>query len=172
MQESIQHLQRELTKIRSGRASTDILSGVRVDYYGALTPLSQVANVRVADGRTITVTPWEKKMIQPIEQAILQANVGLTPQNDGEIIRLNVPALTEERRKQLVKQSQALGETAKVSIRNARRDAIDEVRKAVKNGYSEDLGKRAEQQAQDYTDQHIAQVEKILEAKEQDIMTI
>ena len=172
MQESIAHLQRELSKVRSGRASIEILAGVRADYYGAPTPLAQVANVKVVDGRTITVTPWEKGMIQPIEQAIMQANVGLTPQNDGQVIRLNVPPLTEERRKQLVKQSQGMGETAKVSIRNARREAIEEIRAAVKNGYPEDMGKRAEQTVQDYTDKAIAQVDKILEAKEKDIMTI
>ena len=172
MQNSLAHLQRELIKVRSGRASLDILSGVRADYYGAPTPLAQVANVKVADGRTITITPWEKGMIRAIEQAIMQANIGLTPQNDGTMIRLSIPPLTEERRRQLVKQSKDLGEDAKVSIRNARRSAVEDVKKAVKDGYPEDAGKRAEETIQSLTNSYIAKVDQTLEAKEKDIMTI
>jgi ribosome recycling factor len=172
MQESIAHLQRELIKIRSGKASPDMVNGIRVDYYGSLTPLAQVANVKTSDARTIVIAPWEKNMIQPIETAIKLANIGIMPQNDGQVIRLNIPPLTEERRKQLVKQSHTFAEQAKVSIRNARREAIEEIKKAVKNGYPEDLGKRSEDQVQSLTDKHIAQVDQVLEQKEKDIMTV
>ena len=172
MQESINHLQRELIKIRSGKASPDLVSSIRVDYYGSQTPLAQVANVKTSDARTLVIAPWEKGMIQPIEQAIMQANIGLMPQNDGQVVRLNIPPLTEERRRQLVKQASNLGEQAKVSIRNARREAIEDIKKAVKNGYPEDAGRRAEDQVQQLTDRHIKQIDEILEQKEKDILTV
>lgn len=172
MENSLAHLNSELQKVRSGRASADMLSSVKVDYYGATTPLERVANVKAADARTITVQPWEKGMIQPIEKAILQSNLGLNPQNDGAIIRLSVPPLTEERRRQLIKFSQGLAEQAKVSVRNARRDAIEDIRKAVKNGYSEDAGKAAEAEVQKLTDGFIAAVDKIMEVKEKEILTV
>lgn len=129
MQNALTHLESELAKIRAGRANPKILNDVLVEYYGTPTPLAQVANISVPDPRTISVQPWEKQMIGPIEKAIRNANLGLNPDNNGEVVRINIPALTEERRKELVKQSRSVGETAKVSIRNARRDAIDEFKK-------------------------------------------
>lgn len=172
MQGSVTHLQRELSKIRSGKASPDMLEGIKVEYYGALTPLSGVATVKVVDGRTLSIQPWEKKMIALIEQAIFAANLGVTPQNDGEVVRIVIPMLTEERRQQLVKQASAASEHAKVSIRNARRDAMEEIKKAVKNGYSEDAGKNAEQDVQDLTNKYIGQVESIFTHKEKELMTV
>jgi ribosome recycling factor len=172
MDGSLSHLSAELQKVRSGRASPDMLSSVKVDYYGATTPLERVANVKTTDARTIIVQPWEKGMIQPIEKAILQSNLGLNPQNDGIVIRLSVPPLTEERRRQLIKFSLGLAEQAKVSVRNARRDAIEDIRKAVKNGYSEDGGKVAEAEMQKLTDAYIAAVDKIMETKEKEILTV
>ena len=143
-----------------------------VDYYGNPTPLSQVANITVPDPRTIAVQPWEKNMLAPIQKAIMNANLGFNPDNNGEIVRINVPPLTEERRKDLVKQSRGVGETAKVSIRNARRDAIDEFKKMVKNGLPEDASKDAEAEVQKITDAYNKKVDDILLAKEKDIMTI
>lgn len=172
MMKALDHLRSELVRIRSGKATPDIVSGVRVEYYGSMSPIDNVAGVKAVDGRTLEIRPWEKNMLRPIETAIQQANLGINPQNDGTVIRLVVPFLTEERRLQLVKQAQALGEHAKVSIRNARRDVIEDIKKAVKNGYPEDAGKRAEDQAQKLTDNYIADVERILAAKEKDIMTI
>jgi len=172
MQESVGHLQRELTKIRSGKASPDMLDGLRVEYYGAMTPISSVATIKVTDGRTLSIQPWEKKMIGLIEQAIFAANLGVTPQNDGELIRIVIPMLTEERRQKLVKQASSAGEDAKISIRNARRDAMDEIKKAVKNGYSEDAGKNAETDIQELTDKYSGQVDAILGTKEKELMTV
>ncbi len=172
MEQSLTHLNSELQKVRSGRASADMLSTIRVDYYGATTPLERIANVKAADARTITIQPWEKGMIQPIEKAILQSNLGFNPQNDGAIIRITVPALTEERRRQLIKFSLGLAEQAKISIRNTRRDAIEDIRKAVKNGYSEDGGKVAETEMQKLTDGFIAAIDKIMEVKEKEILTV
>ena len=172
MENSVAHLQRELTKIRSGKASPDMLDGLKVEYYGAMTPLSGVSTIKVVDGRTLSIQPWEKKMIGLIEQAIFAANLGVTPQNDGEVVRIVIPMLTEERRKQLVKQASEAVEHAKVSIRNARRDAMDEVKKAVKNGYSEDAGKNAEQDIQDLTNKYIGQADSIFVSKEKELMTV
>lgn len=172
MDDSITHLEEELVKIRAGKASPAMLSGLRVPYYGAETPLSQVANVTAADSRSLIIQPWEKSMLQPIEKAIFEANLGVTPQNDGEIIRINIPPLTEERRRDLVKQVKVYSEEAKVSVRNVRRDAMEAIRKAVKEGYPEDAGKRAEDQVQKMTDQHIERIDQKVEAKEKDIMTI
>lgn len=172
MQDAIEHFRKGLSRIRSGKASPSMLGGVKVDYYGSPTPVAQVANVKATDGRTLTIAPWEKSMLQPIEQAIFQANLGVTPQNDGEIIRIVLPIVTEERRKDLIKQASVLVEHAKVSIRNARRDVMNEIKKAVKDGYPEDAGKRAEDNAQKLTDDHSNEVDKIMAAKEKDIMTI
>jgi ribosome recycling factor len=172
MDDSIEHLTEELVKIRAGRASPAMVSGLRVAYYGTETPLPQVANITVADARSLIIQPWDKNMLQPIEKAIFEANMGVTPQNDGEIVRINIPPLTEERRRDLVKQVKSFGEDAKVSIRNVRRDAIEAIRKAVKDGYPEDAGKRGEDQVQRLTDEHTKRVEQAVEAKEKDIMTI
>ncbi len=172
MQDSIEHFRKGLTTIRSGKASPSMLGGLKVDYYGSPTPVAQVANVKATDGRTLAITPWEKAMLQPIEQAIFQANLGVTPQNDGEVIRIVLPIVTEERRKDLIKQALALVENAKVSIRSARKDIMNEIKKAVKDGYPEDSGKRAEDQAQKLTDKYTAEVERLMEVKEKDIMTI
>ena len=172
MQASIGHLQRELLKIRSGKASPDMLDGIRLDYYGSATAISGVANIKVEDGRTLVIQPWEKKMIAEIEKAIFAANLGVTPQNNGEAIRIIIPPLTEERRKQLVKQSSVAGEHAKVSIRNARREAIEEIKKEVKNCYSEDAGKNSEQIVEDDTKKYIGQVDSILVQKEKELMTV
>lgn len=172
MEDSIEFLQRELLKVRSGKASPDMLSGVMVDYYGSPTALQQVANVKVSDARTIVIAPWEKSMIQPIEQAIHQANLGFNPQDDGEIIRISIPPLTEERRRGLVKRASELIEQAKVSVRNGRREAMDGIKKAVKDGYSEDAGKTSEQEVEALTKKMIARIEEIFEKKEKSIMTI
>ena len=172
MLNSLEHLKREFRKVRSGRATPDMVADVKVDYYGSMTPLNQVGNVKVADARTLVIQPWEKAMIAPIEQALFAANLGVTPQNDGEVIRLVIPSLTEERRKDLAKQAGAYAENAKVSIRSARRDAIDEIKKAVKDGYPEDAGKRSEQEVQDLTNRYIKNVESLLEVKEKDLMTV
>lgn len=172
MDESIHHLERELIKVRTGKASPAMLGGLMVPYYGATTPLNQVANVSTADSRTLVIQPWEKSMLAPIEKAIFEANLGFTPQNDGEIIRINIPPLTEERRRDLVKRAKALGEDAKVSVRNVRREAMDGIKKAIKDGYPEDAGKRREDEVQKATDKHIEHIDQMIESKEKDIMTI
>lgn len=172
MQSAIEHLDKQLQKIRAGKASPMMLSGVMVDYYGAKTPLAQVANVNTLDGRTITVQPWEKSMMQPIEKAIIDSNLGLNPQNNGEQIMINVPMLTEERRRDLSKQAKAEGEHAKVGIRNARKEANDEIKKLKNDGLSEDLAKTAEADVQKVTDGFIAKVDHFIESKEKDIMTV
>lgn len=172
MKKAIGHLEVELTKIRAGKANPQMLDGIMVDYYGSPTPLNQVGNVSVMDARTLTVQPWEKNMLQPIERAIIASNIGINPQNDGVIIRLFLPPLTEERRRELVKRSQGEGESAKVAIRNIRRDAIENIKKAQKNGLSEDAAKDAEADIQTMTDRFISLVEKHLVSKEKDIMAI
>lgn len=172
MQNSIEHFKKEATRIRSGKASPTMFDGVRVDYYGASTAISQVSNIKAQDGRTLTITPWEKKMLQAIEQAIFQANLGVTPQNDGEVIRVILPMLTEERRKDLIKQVNVLVEKAKVGVRNARRDVMDEIKAAVKNGYSEDAAKSKEAFVQSLTEKYTAEIDRLLKLKEEDIMTI
>lgn len=172
MENAILHLERSLVKLRAGKASPEMLDGIMVDYYGALTPLKNVSSVATADARTITITPWEKKMLPVIERAIFASNLGMTPQNDGIIIRLMVPPMTEERRKTLARQAKDECEHAKVSVRNARREAIEEIKKAVKNGYPEDAGKRSEEKMQKLTDSHIAEIERHLELKERDILTV
>ena len=172
MKKAINHLEIELTKVRAGKASPSILEGINVDYYGTPTPISQVANVAVLDTRTISVQPWEKNMLALIERAIMGANIGITPQNDGVQIRLFMPPLTEERRKELVKKANAEGEQSKIAIRNIRRDHIEQVKKQQKEGASEDICKGTEDAIQGLTDKYIAAVEKHLEGKEKEIMTV
>lgn len=172
MQKAISHLEVELTKIRAGKANPQIVDGIMVDYYGAPTAINQVANVSVADARTLTIQPWEKNMLQPIERAIIASNIGLNPQNDGVIIRLFLPPLTEERRKELVKRVNGEGEHAKVAIRNIRRDAIEGVKKLQKDGLSEDIAKDAETEVQVLTDKFIAIIDKHCAAKDKEIMAI
>ena len=170
MSESIKHLEKELLKIRAGRANPAMLSTVKVEYYGSLTPLSQVANISTPDARTLQVQPWEKSMIYEIEKAILNSNLGLNPQNNGEVVMINIPPLTEERRKDLVKQAKAAAEHARVGIRNARKEANDEVKKL--DGVSEDLVKDAEGRVQGVTDKYVKKVDDIIEKKEAEIMHV
>jgi ribosome recycling factor len=172
MQKAISHLETELTKIRAGKATPQILDGIVVDYYGAPMPINQVANISVMDARTLSIQPWEKNMLQPIERAIIAANIGINPQNDGALIRLFLPPLTEERRKELVKKCHGEGEHSKVAIRNIRRDAIEGIKKLQKNGLSEDAAKDAEDEVQAVTDKFTAAVEKHLTLKEKEIMTV
>ncbi len=172
MKKAINHLEAELVKIRAGKANPQMLDGLVVDYYGSPMPINQVANISVMDARTLTIQPWEKNMLQPIERAIIAANIGVTPQNDGVIIRLFLPPLTEERRKELVKKCQAEGEHSKVAIRSIRRDAIEHIKKLQKNGLSEDAAKDAEGDVQQVTDKFIAAVEKHLASKEKEIMAV
>ena len=159
MTKAIGHLESELTKIRAGKATPSMLDGIMVDYYGNPTQLSQVANISILYARTISIQPWEKSMLQPIEKGIMAANIGITPQNDGVNIRLFLPPLTEERRKELVKKCNGEGENAKISIRNIRRDAIEQVKKLQKDGVSEDECKSAEITVQESTDKFISLVE-------------
>lgn len=172
MKKAIGHLEAELVKVRAGKATPNMLDGINVDYYGNPTPLNQVANVTTPDARTISLQPWEKNMLGPIEKAIIASNIGLNPQNDGSIIRLFLPPLTEERRKDLVKRVNAEGETAKIAIRNIRRDAIEAIKKLQKDGLSEDAAKDAEGRMQGVTDKYIALTETHCKDKEKDIMTI
>lgn len=172
MSDSIAHLSKELLHIRAGKASPSMLDGVLVEYYGSMTPLSQVSNVSTPDARTIAVQPWEKGLISVIEKAIMNANLGFNPDNNGELIRINIPVLTEERRKDLVKQVHQEGETAKISIRTARKEANDSLKKLEKNGLSEDLEKDAEAAVQKLTDNFGKKIDDLVKAKEEDIMTI
>lgn len=172
MKKAIGFLEIELGKIRAGKATPAMLDGISVTYYGAPTPISQVANINVMDARTISIQPWEKSTLQLIERAIIAANIGINPQNDGINIRLFLPPLTEERRKELVKKSAGEAEHSKVAIRNIRRDAIEEVKKLQKDGVSEDTAKDSENGIQEMTDKYILQVDKHLSAKEKDVMAI
>jgi ribosome recycling factor len=172
MGNAIVHLEREFTKIRAGKANPQMLDGVRVDYYGTMTKLSQVANINTPDPRSIVVQPWEKNMLSPIEKAIMAANLGFNPQNDGILIRIMVPPLTEERRRDLVKRAKAEAESTKIGIRSARREGIDGAKKLEKEGLPEDLVKKFESDIQDLTNKYIARIDKLLEVKESDIMTI
>lgn len=172
MKKAISHLETELTKIRAGKANPQMLDGITVDYYGSPTPINQVGNISVTDARTLTIQPWEKNMLQPIERAIIASNIGINPQNDGSLIRLFLPPLTEERRRDLVKRAQGEGEHSKVAIRNIRREAIESIKKGQKNGLSEDAAKDAEADVQAITDRYIALVEKHLTSKEKDIMAV
>ena len=172
MKKAINHLEAELIKIRAGKANPQMLDNIVVDYYGSPMPINQVANISVMDARTLTIQPWEKNMLQPIERAIINANIGVTPQNDGVIIRLFLPPLTEERRKELVKKCLAEGEHSKIAVRNIRRDSIESIKKMQKNGLSEDAAKEAETDVQHVTDKFISQIEKHLVSKEKEIMAV
>ncbi len=172
MNKAIIHLESELQKIRAGKANPQMLDSIHVDYYGTMTQLGQVANVNTPDARTIVIQPWEKSMIGPIEKAILAANLGLTPQNDGLVVRLNIPPLSEERRKDLVKKAKAEGEVARVSIRNIRRDSNELIKAAQKKGLPEDEAKAAEEKTQQLTNGFILKVDKHLDTKEKEIMTV
>ena len=172
MQKAINHLEAELTKIRAGKASPVMLDGINVEYYGAPTPISQVANVNLLDARTLAIQPWEKNMLPLIERAILAANIGITPQSDGVQIRIFMPPLTEERRRELVKKAAGEGEQSKVAIRNIRRDSIEYIKKLEKDGLSKDETKDAETLVQQVTDKYISLVDKHLSAKEKEMMAI
>lgn len=172
MKKAIGFLEAELVKIRAGKANPTMLNGINVEYYGNPTPISQVANINIMDARTISIQPWEKNMLQAIERAIIAANIGINPQNDGVNIRLFLPPLTEERRREMVKKAGGEGEHSKIAIRNIRRDAIEQIKKLQKEGLSEDAAKDAEQAIQDITDKYIVLVEKHLDAKEKEIMSI
>lgn len=169
---AVEYLDESLAHIRAGKANPKILDAIRVDYYGSQAPISNVANISVPDARTITITPWEKSMFREIEKAIINSELGITPENNGEVIRLSIPPLTEERRKQLVKQSKAEAEQAKVSVRNARRDAIEGLKKAIKQGMSEDIEKDAEVSVQKLHDKYLKQIDDLFAAKEKEILTV
>ena len=172
MQKTVDFLEESLANIRAGKASVNVLNGVFVEYYGSQTPVSGVASVTVPDAKTILIQPWDKNMIRPIEKAIIDSNIGLTPSNNGESIRLSMPPLTEERRKELVKQSKAEAENARVSLRNARRDAVEAFKKAVKEGMPEDEGKDGETQTQKIVDKFNKLIDAAFEKKEKEIMTV
>ena len=173
MKNAVDFLEEDLKSYRLGKASPSVFNGVTVDYYGTPTPLLQIASVTTPDAKTIAIQPWEKTMIPKIEKAIMDANIGLTPANNGEIIRCIVPALTEERRKDFIKKAKAAGENSKVVVRNARRDAVDALKKAQKNdGMSEDTEKEAEEEVQKLTDKLIKRIDEIVSTKEKDIMTV
>ncbi|MDO4461487.1 MAG: ribosome recycling factor [Bacteroidia bacterium] len=172
MQKAIDHLDYELGKIRAGKANPKMLEDIRVEYFGTATPLSQVANVSVPDPRTIAIRPWEKTMIAPIEKAIMAANLGMNPDNNGEMIRIMVPPLTEERRRDLVKQVKSVCEDSRIVIRNVRRDANEEFKKLKKDGLSEDLAKDAEGDVQKIHDSFMKKIDELFAAKEKDVMTI
>lgn len=172
MIKAISHLEAELIKIRAGKANPQMLDGIVIDYYGSPMPINQVANVSAMDARTLSIQPWEKNMLQPIERAIIAANIGINPQNDGSFIRLFLPPLTEERRKELVKKCHVEGEHSKVAIRSIRRESIESIKKSEKNGLSEDAAKDAEAEVQQITDKFTALVERHLAAKEKEIMSI
>lgn len=172
MEMAVAYLDETLARIRAGKANPKILDGIRVDYYGSAAPISNVANIAVPDARTIAITPWEKSMFKEIEKAIINSELGITPENNGEVIRISIPPLTEERRKQLVKQSKNEAEQAKVSVRNARRDAIEGLKKAVKQGMPEDVEKDAEVLAQKLHDKYLKQIDELFAAKEKEILTV
>ncbi len=172
MDKAIQHMTHELNKIRAGKARTSMVDGISVDYYGSMMPIAQVASVGTPDARTILIKPWEKNMIHEIEKALNNSDIGIRPQNDGEQIRLNIPPLTEDRRKELVKQSKSETETGKVRIRNIRKETNEELRKLLKEGVAEDEVKTAEEKVQTLTDQYIAKLDQLLAAKEIEIMTV
>jgi ribosome recycling factor len=172
MAKALEHLDHELVKLRTGKASTNLISDMMVEYYGTPTPMTQIANVQVSDARTIIIQPWERNMLGPIERVIINSNIGITPANDGEIIRLSVPPLTEERRKDLVKKAKAAGEESKVGVRNARHKALEHIKKAVKDGLAEDMGKRKETELQDLVNKFVEQVDKVIATKEKEIMTV
>lgn len=172
MNKAISHLELELGKLRAGKANPQMLDGISVDYYGSHTPINQVSNISIMDARTISIQPWEKNMLQPIERAIIAANIGVTPQNDGALIRIFLPPLTEERRKELVKKVNAEGEHAKVAIRSTRRDVIEHIKRLQKEGLSEDIAKDTEADTQNLTDEYISLIDKHCAAKDKEIMVV
>ncbi|AEE51876.1 ribosome recycling factor [Haliscomenobacter hydrossis] len=172
MDKAIEHLKIELSKITTGKASPALVTSLMVAYYGTPTPMSQVASVSTSDSRTIVIQPWERSMLAPIEKSIFEANLGVTPMNDGQVVRLSIPPLTEERRRDLVKRCAHLGEESKVGVRSGRRDAIEAIKKAVKNGTPEDLGKKLEEDADNLSKRYIGQVDELVKGKEKEIMTI
>ena len=172
MEMAVEYLDDALAHIRAGKASPKLLDAIRVDYYGSKAPISNVANISVPDARTIAITPWEKSMFKEIEKAIINSELGITPENNGEVIRLSIPPLTEERRKQLVKQSKGEAENAKVSVRNARREAIEGLKKEIKKGLSEDLEKDAENEVQKLHDKYMKKIDEVFAAKEKEILTV
>ena len=172
MEMAVEYLDDALAHIRAGKASPRLLDAIRVDYYGSKAPIANVANISVPDARTITITPWEKSMFKEIEKAIINSDLGITPENNGEIIRLSIPPLTEERRKQLVKQSKGEAENAKVSVRNARREAIEGLKKEIKKGMSEDVEKDGEAEVQKLHDKYMKKIDEVFAAKEKEILTV
>jgi ribosome recycling factor len=172
MQHALEHLEHELARLRAGRSNPALLDGITVDYYGVNSPLAQVSNINTPDPKTILIQPWEKSMLGIIEKAIMAANIGLMPVNNGEVIRINIPPLTEERRHQLVKQVRNEGETAKISVRNARKWANDELKQLLKDGLPEDLEKEAVENVQELTTSYSEKVDKVMAMKEKDVMTV
>ncbi len=172
MDAAIEHLIEELAKVRAGKASPAMLNGIMVDYYGSPTPLTQVATVSVPDARSLSIKPWEKSLLQEIEKAIFGANLGLTPQNDGENVRINIPPVTQERRKELAKQIKSEGENAKISLRNIRKSGNDSIKQLGKDGMSEDLVKDAESEIQRVTNTHSEKIDKIVKLKEEEVLTL
>ena len=172
MEMAVIYLEDSLSHIRAGRANAKLLDGIRVEYYGSKVPISNVANISIPDARTIAITPWEKPMFKEVERAIINSELGVMPENNGEIIRISIPPLTEERRKQLVKQCKAEAEQAKVSVRNARRDAIEGLKKAIKKGMPEDVEKDAEAQTQKVHDKFMKKIDEVFAAKEKEILTV
>jgi ribosome recycling factor len=172
MEKALEHLDHELVKLRTGKATTALISDVIVEYYGTPTPISQIANLQLSDSRTIQIQPWERNMLGPIERALINSNLGMTPHNDGELIRLMVPPLTEERRVELVKKAKHAGEESRVGVRTARHKALDLIKKAIKDGLPEDMGKRKEQELQNLVNEFVEKVDKVIAVKEKEIMTV
>ncbi|WP_028550457.1 ribosome recycling factor [Paenibacillus sp. UNC451MF] len=172
MEKAIGSLKKELSSLRAGRATPALLDRVQVEYYGAMTPVNQLANINTPDSRTLMIQPWDKSSVSAIEKAIMKSDLGLTPSNDGSMIRIVIPALTEERRSELVKMTRKFGEEAKVAIRNVRRDANDDIKKLEKAGISEDESRKHQEDIQKFTDKFIGEVEKVLAAKEKEIMEV
>lgn len=172
MEKAISHLENTLTKIRTGKANPSMLDSVMLDYYGSMTPLNQIANINTPDARTIVIQPWEKNKLSDIERAIINSNLGFNPQNDGDLIRISVPPLTEERRKEFVKMAKAEGEDSKVSIRNARRDGIEMIKKLQKDGLAEDMAKDAETRIDGISKEYVVKVDEHVSKKEKEIMTV
>jgi len=172
MKKALEHLDHELVKVRTGKASTSLVADLMVDYYGSPVPITQIANLQISDARTIMIQPWERNMVGPIERVIINSNLGMTPQNDGECIRLSVPPLTEERRKELVKKAKHAGEESKVGIRNARHKGLEHIKKAVKDGLAEDVGKRKEIELQNLVNKYVEHTDAVVTTKEKEIMTV
>lgn len=172
MRSSVDHLKSELQKVRAGKASPGLVSNLMVEYYGSPTPMSQVANISATDSKTLSIQPWEKTMLAPIEKAIFEANLGITPMNNGEVVLLVIPPMTEDRRRSLAKQCKALGEDAKIALRNERQKLMDAIKKEVKDGYPEDAGKRKEEEVQSNVKSNSTSMDNLVSAKEKEIMTV